>query len=209
ESRLQVLQQHFRTLVRVAAGAHEALHEDAVESAHDEPGLEAGDDGRAEDALLAAAVEDVGEEIAVHALELVHVPDEIVRMLLLAQDQAQEELHGVKVLGHEAVVSVDQQLDLVELRETCQLVEHVDDVGLERPLHGAPEELLLVLEVPEDERLRDLSLLRNLRERRARVPVRREETGRRLEDFLPGFHRPRYPAPAVRICQFYSTSDPA
>jgi len=80
------------------------------------------------------------------------------------------------------VVLVDQLLDLVELGEPLEIVDDVDEVRLERALEGGPEELLLVLEVPEDQRLGDLRLLRDLGERGARVAVAGEEPGSKLKN---------------------------
>src|SRR3989454_5228415 len=171
-------------------GAEKALHEDAVERRHDEPGIQVRIDRRAKYPLLATAVDDVGEQVAVHPLQLVHVPDHVVGMLLLPQDEAHDELDRVDVLRDERVVGVDQLPDLIDLGETLQVVEHVDDVGLQRALKGGPEELLLVLEVPEDECLRDLGLLGDLREGGVGVAVDGEQAGRCLEDLLPGVHRP-------------------
>src|SRR5947207_6207746 len=65
-------------------------------------------------------------------------------MLLIPQDEAHDELDRVDVLRDERVVGVDQLPDLIDLGETLQVVEHVDDVGLQRTLKGGPEELLLV-----------------------------------------------------------------
>src|SRR5438876_77241 len=189
--------------------AEEALDEDAVERRHDEPGVQVRVYRRAEYPLLATAVDDVGEQVAVHPLQLVHVPDHVVGMLLLSQDEAHDELHRVDVLGDERVVGVDQLPDLIDLGEALQVVEHVDDVGLQGALEGGPEELLLVLEVPEDERLRDLGLLGDLREGGVGVAVDGEQAGRGLEDLLAGVHR-QFSLPQPRAaCQLTFDVPPA
>src|SRR2546422_8424176 len=159
---LEMLEEDLGAAGRLAA--EEALDEDAVERRHDEPGVQVRVHRRAEYSLLATAVDDVGEQVAVYPLQLVHVPDHVVGVLLLPQDEAHDELDRIDVLGDERVVGVDQLPYLIDLGETLQVVEHVDDVGLQGALEGGPEELLLVLEVPEDERLRDLGLLGDLRE---------------------------------------------
>src|SRR5881396_2842320 len=190
-------------------GAEEALHEDAVERRHDEPGVQLGVYRRAKYPLLATAVDDVCEQVAVYPLQLVHVPDHVVGMLLLPQDEAHDELDRVDVLRDERVVGVDQLPDLIDLGETLQVVEHVDDVRLQRALKGGPEELLLVLEVPEDERLRDLGRLGDLREGGVGVAVDGEQAGRRLEDLLAGVHR-QFSLPQPRAaCQLTCDVPPA
>src|SRR5207245_2715801 len=137
-----------------------------------------------EDPLLAAAVEDVGEEVAIHAVQLVHVPDEVVGMLFVAQEQAHDELDRVEVLGDERVVLVDQALDLIDLGEPLEVVDDVDEVRLERPLQRRAKELVLVLEVPEDESLRDLRILGDLRERGIGVTLGREQARRARQDLF-------------------------
>src|SRR5207253_11476528 len=83
---------------------------------------------------------------------------------------------------------VDEPPDLIDLRFPLEIVDHVDEVRLESALERRAEELLLALEVPEDQRLRDLRLLRDLGERGVGVALAREETGRGLEDLLPRVH---------------------
>src|SRR5207253_86016 len=190
---LEMLEEDLGAAGRLAA--EEALDEDAVERRHDEPGVQVRVYRRAEYSLLATAVDDVGEQVAVYPLQLVHVPDHVVGVLLLPQDEAHDELDRIDVLGDERVVGVDQLPYLIDLGETLQVVEHVDDVGLQGALEGVAEELLLVLEVPEDERLRDLGLLRDLGERGVGVALRREEPGRGLEDLLPRVHGRNLPHP--------------
>src|SRR5258706_14382417 len=89
ERRFQVLE-----LLRRALGGtpEEALDEDPVERADDQSGFQLRANGRPERALLAPVVDDVGEQVAVHALKLVQVRDQVVRMLFLPQHEAQEEL---------------------------------------------------------------------------------------------------------------------
>src|SRR5205823_9394641 len=65
----------------------------------------------------------VGQQVAVDLLQLVHVTDQIIGMLLLAQDEAQEELYRVDVLRNEVVVLVDQPLDLIDLGEPLERSE--------------------------------------------------------------------------------------
>src|SRR5262249_58891895 len=96
---LQVREELLRALGHVAA--EEALHEDAVQRAHEQAGVEPRVDRLAEEPVASSALDDVGEPVPVDTLQLVHVTDEIGRMLLLAQDEAQEELHRVTVLGAE------------------------------------------------------------------------------------------------------------
>src|SRR4029077_6322874 len=86
--------------------AEKSLHQDPVQRAHDETAVELRRDVLAEESLLAAALENVGKEIQEDALELAHVPREVVGMLLVTQDEAQEELDRVDVLRDEGVVLV-------------------------------------------------------------------------------------------------------
>src|SRR5262249_39816448 len=145
EGAVEVLEQRAGVVRRLPA--EEALDEQPVQRGDDERRVLTGAHVFPEDPLLPSAVDDVGEQASVDALELVHVADDVVGMLLLAQDQADDELDGVDVLRDEIVVGVDQALDLVELREPLELVDDVDEVRLERALERRPEELLLVLEV--------------------------------------------------------------
>src|SRR5262245_12822875 len=108
EAGLEMRQQLGRPLGHVAA--EKALHEDAVQRAHEQSGVESRVDRLAEESLLSPALQDVGEKIQIDTLQLIHVSDEIGRMLLLPQDEAQEELHRVEVLGDEGVVLVDEAL---------------------------------------------------------------------------------------------------
>src|SRR5262249_30130519 len=166
------------------AAAEKPLHQDAVQRAHEQRGIESRVDRLPEQSFLSSTLQDVGEEVQVDALQLVHVTDEVSRMLLLAQDEAQEELHRVEVLGNEGVVLVDEALDLIHLGESGQVVEDVDEVGLEGALDGGAEQGLLVVEVPEDQRLRDLGLLRHLRQGGVAVALRREQPHRGGDDLL-------------------------
>src|SRR5690242_16965511 len=88
ERRFEVLELLRRPIRRGAA--EEALHEDAVQRADDEPGVELGPDRGPDRALLTAALHDVGQQVAVHPLELAEMGDEVVRMLLLAQHEPEE-----------------------------------------------------------------------------------------------------------------------
>src|SRR5215475_3708939 len=183
---LEMRKKLFRLLGHAAA--EKPLHQDAAQRAHEQRGIESWVDRLPEQSFLSSTLQDVGEEIQVDALQLVHVTDEVSRMLLLAQDEAQEELHRIEVLGNEGVVLVDEALDLIHLGESGQVVEDVDEVGLEGALDGGAEQGLLVVEVPEDQRLRDLGLLRHLRQGGVAVALRREQPHRGGDDLLPRVH---------------------
>src|SRR5262249_52672871 len=80
QGRLQVLEQYLG--FHRAVVAEETLQQNAVQRRHDEAGVQTRRGGRAERPILAAGVDDVHQHVVVEAMELVHVPDEVVRTLL-------------------------------------------------------------------------------------------------------------------------------
>ena len=141
------------------------------------------------DALLAPRLQDVGEQVAIDPEELGGAVEDVVEVLLLAHDQRQQEAHRVDVLADELEVDVDQLADLLELAEPReQLARRRSSTASSELGERGPEEILLAREVPEDQRLRDLRLLGDLRERGVGVALRREQPGRRREDLLTRVH---------------------
>ena len=127
---------------------------------------------------LAARLDDVGQQAAEDPVEVVDPRGDVVGLALAADHEGQQEAHRVDVVAHELVEEVDQPLDLGRLVETFEIVD-IDEIRLQRAAERGAEELLLAVEVPEDERLADLGLARDLRQRRVFVAVLGEEARRR------------------------------
>src|SRR5262245_27612616 len=168
--------------------ADEALDKRARQRAHDQRSLSGWIDVGSEDAFVATTLEYVDEKIAEYAKELGHASDRIVWLLLLPEDQAQHEADRLHVLAHELIKQIDETIDLARFIETIQLPDNIHEVRLERALERALEEAFLVLEVPEDERFADPRFLGHLRQRCTPVPLSGEQSGRRLQDLVPGVH---------------------
>ena len=92
------------------------------------------------------------------------------------------------MLAHEIVEEIDQPMNLRRLVQSIQLTDNVHEIRLERALESALEKPLLVLEVPEDERLADPRFLGDLRKRGAAESLRGEQPGSGLEDLVAGIH---------------------
>ncbi len=74
------------------------------------------------DPLLATALQNVGEQVAIQPEELGRTREDVVEVLFLAHDEREQEPHRVDVLADELEVDVDQFADLLELAEPRQLL---------------------------------------------------------------------------------------
>ena len=118
----------------------------------------------------------------------VELEDLIVKALgkpLIVEHLGQEKTHRARVVAHEKQVELDQLLDLRALVHRRRFLGKVDEVRLEEPVQDRDEQLLLGLEMPENQRLADSRLARDLRHRGLMKPAIREQMHCGFQNLVP------------------------
>ncbi len=118
-------------------------------------------------------------------VELEDLIVEALRKTLVVEHLGQEKTHRAGIVAHEKQVELDQLRDLRALVHRGRFLGKVDEVRLEEPVQDRDEQLFLGLEMPENQRLADSRLARDLRHRGFMKPAICKQMHRGFQNLVP------------------------